>query len=111
MVGHGGSSAGSDLADPTSPIPSHCASIVVTSTVRVNVLFSDFDMSTLHNTGCIALNIIVYPHASNNATHGRGRLTCFFSTFSLVHGYLSFEYVHKREHHGMRMMDVRMQHA
>ena len=27
---------GSYLADPTSPIPSHCASIVVTSTVRVN---------------------------------------------------------------------------
>ena len=35
MVGHGGSSAGSYLADLTSPIPSHCASIVVTSTVRV----------------------------------------------------------------------------
>ena len=35
MVGHGGSSAGSYLAEPTSPIPSHCASIVVTSTVRV----------------------------------------------------------------------------
>ena len=38
MVGHGGSSAGSYLADPTSPIPSHCASIVATSTVRVNIL-------------------------------------------------------------------------
>ena len=38
MVGHGGSSAGSYLADPTSPIPSHCASIVATSTVRVDVL-------------------------------------------------------------------------
>ena len=37
MVGHGGSSAGSYLADPTSPIPSHCASIVATSTVRVKV--------------------------------------------------------------------------
>ena len=36
MVGHGGSSAGSYLADPTSPNPSHCASIVTTSTVRVN---------------------------------------------------------------------------
>ena len=43
MVGHGGSSAGSYLADSTSPIPwaicpipSHCASIVATSTVRVN---------------------------------------------------------------------------
>ena len=36
MVGHGGSSAGSYLADPTSTIPSHCASIVTTSTLRVN---------------------------------------------------------------------------
>ena len=35
MVGYGGSSAGLYLADPTSSIPSHCASIVVTSTVRV----------------------------------------------------------------------------
>ena len=35
MVGHGGSSAGSYLADPTSPIPSHCASIVMASTLRV----------------------------------------------------------------------------
>ena len=34
MVRHGGRSAGSYLADPTSPIPSHCTSIVVTSTVR-----------------------------------------------------------------------------
>ena len=37
MLGHGGSSAGSYLANPTSPIPSHCASIVVTSTVRVKL--------------------------------------------------------------------------
>ena len=36
MVGHGGSCAGSYLADPTSPIPSHCVSIVVTSALRVN---------------------------------------------------------------------------
>ena len=28
MLGHGGSSAGSYLADPTSPIPSHCAVII-----------------------------------------------------------------------------------
>ena len=38
MVGHGGCSAGSYLADPTSPIPSHCASIVVTSTERIALL-------------------------------------------------------------------------
>ena len=49
MVGDGGSSAGSYLAAPTSPIPSHCAvitlfksgpsaSIVVTSTLREQYL-------------------------------------------------------------------------
>ena len=36
MVGHGGSSAGSYPADPTSPIPSHCASVVVTCTLEAN---------------------------------------------------------------------------
>ena len=36
MVGHGGNSAGSYLADPTTSIPSHCASIAVTSTLRIN---------------------------------------------------------------------------
>ena len=36
MVGHGGSSAGSYLADPTFPIPFTVASIAVTSTVGVN---------------------------------------------------------------------------
>ena len=47
MVGHGGSSAGSYLADPTSPIPSHCASIVVTSTVRVkNTVAFDYDIAS-----------------------------------------------------------------
>ena len=30
---------GSYLADPTSPIPSHCASVVVTSTLRVNIVY------------------------------------------------------------------------
>ena len=44
MVGHGGSSAGSYLADPTSPIPSHYASIVVTSTLRVNSMIALCEM-------------------------------------------------------------------
>ena len=50
MVGHGGSSAGSYLADPTSPIPSHCASIVVTSTVRVHDDNNHKQNSPLSNT-------------------------------------------------------------
>ena len=48
MVRHGRSSAGSYLADPTSPIPSHCASIVATSTVRVKYVMhsnGDFNIS------------------------------------------------------------------
>ena len=48
MVGHGGSSAGSYLADPTSPIPSHCASIVATSTVRVNAQVVTLRVCSLH---------------------------------------------------------------
>ena len=39
MVVHGGSSAGSYLANPTSSIPSHCASIIATSTSRVNIFW------------------------------------------------------------------------
>ena len=47
MVGHGGSSAGSYLADPTSPIPSHCASIVATSTVRVKYWADEWHFALL----------------------------------------------------------------
>ena len=60
MVGQGGSSAGLYLADPTSPIPSHCASIVVTSTVRVkthNVILFNFTPA--------AANCICYQYVSN----------------------------------------------
>ena len=46
MVGHGGSSAGSYLTDPTSPIPSHCASIVATSTLRVKYIDRPFCLQT-----------------------------------------------------------------
>ena len=48
MVGHGGSSAGSYLVDPTSPIPSHCASVAVTSTLRVNLFCSVLSMANTH---------------------------------------------------------------
>ena len=61
MVGHGGSSAGSYLATPTSHIPSHCAvfilfkpassaSIVVTSILRVN-------HCSLHNLGSSKIHV------------------------------------------------------
>ena len=51
MVGHGGSSAGSYLADPTSPIPSHCASIVATSTLKVNISY--YNRSIRYKFTCI----------------------------------------------------------
>ena len=38
VVGHGGSSAGSYLANPTSPIPSHCGVIVLFKSVPVHQL-------------------------------------------------------------------------
>ena len=38
MLGHGGSSPGSYLADPTSPIPSHCAVIILFQSVAVHQL-------------------------------------------------------------------------
>ena len=38
MLGHGGSSAGLYLADPTSPIPSHCAVIILFQSVPVHKL-------------------------------------------------------------------------
>ena len=38
MLGHGGRSAGSYLADPTSPIPSHCAVIILFQSVAVHQL-------------------------------------------------------------------------
>ena len=51
MVGHGGSSAGSYLTDPTSPIPSHYASIVATSTLRVNKFACRKTLNVIN--GCI----------------------------------------------------------
>ena len=57
MVGHGGSSAGSYLANPTSPIPSHCASIVATSTLRVKLVSTS-------NVICI------WDHISSLRQHG-----------------------------------------
>ena len=58
MVGHGGSSASSYLANPTSPIPSHSASIVATSAARVK--FPNY-MYVLNNTFgfCIPLYCVI----------------------------------------------------
>ena len=67
MVRHGGSSAGSYLADPTSPIPSHCASIVMTSTLRVNrIIYSPTQHRRLPPAGQTMLT-----HTHNNVSISR----------------------------------------
>ena len=53
MVGHGGSSAGSYLADHTSPIPSHYASVVVTSTLRVKKFWISYSYHIHVKYSCI----------------------------------------------------------
>ena len=63
MVGHGGSSAGSYLAHPTSPIPSHCASIVATSTLRVNSLHAMNIVAVTHDLTCMYAFIWGFSHA------------------------------------------------
>ena len=57
MVGHRGSSAGSYLADPASPIPSYCASIVATSTLRVNTICTHLEAG--HTLACNITAFIV----------------------------------------------------
>ena len=64
MVGHGGSSAGSYLAGPTSPIPSHCASIVATSTVRVKLQNVKVVLTVTWLHALVSL-----PHSRNNHTN------------------------------------------
>ena len=49
MLGHGGSSAGSYLADPTSPIPSHCAVIILFQSVALLR-----DTVFIHALACLA---------------------------------------------------------
>ena len=60
MVGHGGSSAASYLANPTSPIPSHCASIVATSTVRVKLRRPPLRLAMLFNVGVNLASLPIY---------------------------------------------------
>ena len=68
MVGHGGSSAGSYLADTTSPIPSHCASIVATSTSRVNIYpMSFFSSIKLPSVCSCCVTCIISASASHCA--------------------------------------------
>ena len=62
MLRHGGSSAGSYLADPTSPIPSHCAVIILFQSVPVHVGTSIIGQGiamALHNKYVMLLDIVI----------------------------------------------------
>ena len=56
----GGSSAGSYLADPASPIPSHCASVVVTSTWRINFLLGCDVAILFYSVGAHILQVTLF---------------------------------------------------
>ena len=56
MVGHRGSSAGSYLADPTSPIPSHCAVII---------LFKEYSASIVGTSILRVLSILKFGFVHN----------------------------------------------
>ena len=84
MVGHGGSSAGSYLADPTSPIPSHCAWIVVTSTLRVKSHWRQCTMchsppskAYCQNPGIHKVNSLFVFAGINNVPHQLLKLLSF----------------------------------
>ena len=77
MVGHGRSSAGSYLADPTSPIPSHCASIAVTSTLRVN-----YFVCLLVGAGIICVNCSALHLSQLGSLLSKGHLEMFQTVFS-----------------------------
>ena len=88
MVGHWGSSAGSYLADPTSPIPSHCASIVVTSTVRVKNFLLTFPIEDDPR-----------PWSSQRLVRGRCyNITVFERTWDDSSGYQAGDVGHVCEH-------------
>ena len=95
MVRHGRSSACSYLADPTSPIPSHCASIVVTSTLRVNCVKSYCVVNPHSNSQCfVSYNnkfilispisvVIVNRHSTKKASNHHANLPLEMYSFTL----------------------------
>ena len=88
MVGYRGSSAGSYLATPTSPIPSHCASIVATSTLRVKRNYMRLPPATVsvavavtEPTALVAVHM--YAPCSSSVTPVK-RITPFASVTSVL---------------------------
>ena len=100
MLGNGGSSAGSSLADPTSPIPSHLccdypiskypsASIIMTSTLRVNssvVVFSRHQYMHKYRVSrptCISVHCNAITYASDDQVNIYLHC-CIFYLFSII---------------------------
>ena len=85
MVGHGGSSAASYLADPTSPIPSHCASIVATSAVRVNFYF---ECKLCMSHSCVIYSVQTVTFELSGGAIG---LTLFMQSLDLYNIYIKLQ--------------------
>ena len=71
MVGHGGSSAGSYLADPTSPIPSHCIVIIL------------FKSAPVHQLSRLALYELTLGPNANNITAALQNRRYFWFKYNL----------------------------
>ena len=96
MVGHGGSSAGSYLADPTSPIPSHCASIVVTSTF-ITLMSFDCKRSKINVPRVLAMLTVCISVGVDADSDEIGAIYLSHKTFSTahilkVHGIYDYDY-------------------
>ena len=90
MVGHGGSSAGSYLTDPASPISSHCASIVATSTLRVNSVFQEAQTRACQTDIRHACECIIRPISEHEQ--------CQFPEYITAHDRMLIEQWYKCRH-------------
>ena len=107
MVGHGGCSAGSSLADPTSSIPSHCALIVATSTLRVKTTWKHMQLTVWNVYGltkhtCI-VNSLILATGWRGTFFDRVRMTNINSTPTC--GHITFR------HYAIKVTPVHIRHA
>ena len=84
MLGHGGSSAGSYLADPTSPIPLHCAVIILVQSVPVHQLSRLKCVSTRpRSSDCTLISPWKF-FMNETAVNDQPTCTCSYSDLTLI---------------------------
>ena len=95
MVGHGGCSAGSYLADPTSLIPSHCASVVATSTLRVSRCTLGFRQLFHFLTALPVITLVFQATWFWHQWRGRHYVTFLIKNDSWMFWKLQYTFTHK----------------